>query len=76
MLPTMLEEDRKRAGWSVGQAARRLGVSVEYRGTTDPAILRVVLKIRDVEGGGYRWVPQTAAVVVTPARRGAGADWH
>jgi hypothetical protein len=32
MLPTMLEEDRKRAGWSVGQSAWRLGVSVrEYR---------------------------------------------
>ena len=60
MLPTMLEEDRKRAGWSVGQAARRLGVSVEYRDTTNPAILRVVLKIRDVEGGGYRWVQCSA----------------
>ncbi len=32
MLPTMLENDRKRAGWSVGQAAWRLGMSVrEYR---------------------------------------------
>lgn len=32
MLPTMLEEDRMRAGWSVEQAARRLGVSVRtYR---------------------------------------------
>lgn len=28
MLPTMLENDRTRAGWSVGQAAWRLGVSV------------------------------------------------
>jgi transcriptional regulator with XRE-family HTH domain len=28
----MLEHDRKRAGWSVGEAAWRLGVSVrEYR---------------------------------------------
>jgi DNA-binding XRE family transcriptional regulator len=28
----MPEEDRKRAGWSVGQAAWRLGVSIrEYR---------------------------------------------
>jgi transcriptional regulator with XRE-family HTH domain len=26
-LPTMLAEDRKRAGWTVEQAARRLGVS-------------------------------------------------
>jgi predicted transcriptional regulator len=26
-LPTMLAEDRKRAGWSLGQAAGRLGVS-------------------------------------------------
>jgi predicted transcriptional regulator len=32
MLPTMLEHDRKQAGWSVGQAAWQLGVSVrEYR---------------------------------------------
>ena len=32
MLPTMLEQDRNRAGWSVGQAAWRLGVSIrEYR---------------------------------------------
>jgi hypothetical protein len=32
MLPTMLEQDRKRAGWSVGQAAWRLGVSIrEFR---------------------------------------------
>ena len=32
MLPAMLEHDRTRAGWSVGQAAWRLGVSVrEYR---------------------------------------------
>jgi len=32
MLPMMLEHDRRRAGWSVGQAAWRLGVTVrEYR---------------------------------------------
>ena len=32
MLPTMLEHDRKQAGWSVEHAAWRLGVSVrEYR---------------------------------------------
>ena len=32
MLPAMLEQDRKQAGWSVGQAAWRLGVSIrEYR---------------------------------------------
>jgi hypothetical protein len=32
MFRKMLEEDRKRAGWSVGQAAWRLGVSIrEYR---------------------------------------------
>ncbi|HEX5937145.1 MAG TPA: helix-turn-helix transcriptional regulator [Actinomycetota bacterium] len=31
-LPGMLEHDRKQAGWSVEQAARRLGGSVrEYR---------------------------------------------
>jgi DNA-binding XRE family transcriptional regulator len=32
MLPTMLEHDRKQAGWSVGRAAWELGVSIqEYR---------------------------------------------
>jgi hypothetical protein len=32
MLPTMLAQDRQRAGWSVGQAAWRLGLTVrEYR---------------------------------------------
>ena len=33
MLPTtMLEQDRKRAGWSVGQAAWRLGLTIrEYQ---------------------------------------------
>jgi transcriptional regulator with XRE-family HTH domain len=32
ILPTMLEQDRTGAGWSMGQAAWRLGVSVrEYR---------------------------------------------
>jgi len=32
MLPTMLEHDRKQAGWSVGQAASGLGVRVrDYR---------------------------------------------
>jgi len=32
MLPAMLKDDRRRAGWSVSQAAWRLGVSVrEYR---------------------------------------------
>ena len=32
MLPAMLEQDRKRAGWSVGQASWRLGVGIrEYR---------------------------------------------
>lgn len=32
MLPAMLEHDRTRAGWSVAQAAWRLGVTVrEYR---------------------------------------------
>jgi DNA-binding XRE family transcriptional regulator len=32
MLPTMLKQDRKQAGWSVGQAAWRLGVNIrEYR---------------------------------------------
>jgi hypothetical protein len=60
MLSTMLEEDRNRAGWSVGRSARRLGVSVEYRDTTNPAILRVDLKVTDVEGGGYRWVQCSA----------------
>lgn len=32
MLPAMLENDRTRAGWSVGQAAWRLGITErEYR---------------------------------------------
>ena len=32
MLPTMLEHNRKQAGWSVGRAAWELGVSIrEYR---------------------------------------------
>jgi predicted transcriptional regulator len=32
MLPTMLEQDRRQAGWSVGRLARHLGISVrEYR---------------------------------------------
>ena len=32
MLPTMLAEDRKRAGWSMGQAAWHVGITVrEYR---------------------------------------------
>jgi DNA-binding XRE family transcriptional regulator len=32
MLPAMLEQDRRRAGWSVARAAWELGVSVrEYR---------------------------------------------
>jgi hypothetical protein len=36
LLPKRLEQDRKRAGWSVGQAAWRLGLSVrEYRELTD-----------------------------------------
>ena len=42
MLPKMLAQDRRQAGWSVGQAAWRLGVSVrEYReleaGTRSPS---------------------------------------
>ncbi len=41
MLPATLEQDRKRAGWSVGRAASRLGVSLrEHReieaGTRSP----------------------------------------
>ena len=32
MLPTMLEQDRRRAGWSVAQTAWRLGITArEYR---------------------------------------------
>jgi predicted transcriptional regulator len=32
MLPAILEQDRRQAAWSVGQAAWRLGVTVrEYR---------------------------------------------
>ena len=37
MLPVMLEQDRRRAGWSVEQAARRLSVSVRaYRELEGP----------------------------------------
>lgn len=65
MLPTMLENDRKQMGWSVGRAAWCLGVSIrEYReleagervpswGTWDR-----ICKL-------YGW-PQTFAVTGTP----------
>jgi predicted transcriptional regulator len=64
MLPTMLEQDRKEAGWSVGQAAWRLGVSIrEYReleaGTRWPSS-ETWHRICDVFG----W-PQTFAVTGT-----------
>jgi predicted transcriptional regulator len=59
-LPGMLENGRKRAGWSMGQVAWRLGVSVrEYReleaGTRWPSSL-VWHRICDL----YGW-PQTFA---------------
>jgi DNA-binding XRE family transcriptional regulator len=61
MLPRMLEDDRRRAGWSAGQAAWRLGITVrEYReleaGARDPSfetwdrickLYRVAADIRD-----------------------------
>jgi hypothetical protein len=31
MLPKMLEDDRRRAGWSVGQAEWRLGASIREK---------------------------------------------
>jgi hypothetical protein len=36
MLPAMLEQDWMRAGWSVAQAAWRLGVSVRGTGRSRP----------------------------------------
>jgi hypothetical protein len=45
MLPEMLEQDRRRADWSMGQAAWRLGVSVrEYRELDR----RSITELRDV----------------------------
>jgi hypothetical protein len=41
MLPTMLEDDRRQAGWSVSQAGWRLGVSVrEYWSIDDSAAFK------------------------------------
>jgi hypothetical protein len=31
-------------------------VKCEHRSTSDPALLRVILKVRDGAGGGYWWV--------------------
>jgi hypothetical protein len=46
MLPTMLEEDRRRAGWFAAQAAWRLGVSpVTCR---EPEARRAVAGLRDM----------------------------
>jgi predicted transcriptional regulator len=60
MLPAMLEQDRKRAGWSVGRASWELGVSIrEYReleaGNCSPSFERWDRICRL-----YRW-PQTFA---------------
>jgi hypothetical protein len=55
--PEALEDDRRRSGWSIGQVAWRLGVSVrEYRETTDPALVRAILRVKDGMGGDYWWV--------------------
>ena len=45
-LPSMLEHDRKRAGWSVGQAAWRLGVSI--RGVPGARGRRTLAELGDV----------------------------
>jgi len=37
---------------SAGRQTRRR----EHRGTTDPALLRAILKVRDGAGGDYWWV--------------------
>jgi predicted transcriptional regulator len=60
MLPAMLEQDRKRAGWSVGRASWELGVSIrEYReleaGNCSPSF-----EMWDRICRLYRW-PQTFA---------------
>jgi hypothetical protein len=46
MFRKMLEDDRKRAGWSIGQAAWRLGVSV--RELPGDRGRRAVTELRDV----------------------------
>lgn len=61
MLPTMLDHDRKQAGWSVSQVAWRLGLSVrEYR---ELEAGRSITDIRDVgphlQAVGW---PQTFAI--------------
>jgi hypothetical protein len=44
MLPPMLEQDRKQAGWSVGRAAWELGVNIrEYRKLEDLAPPRTAI---------------------------------
>ena len=48
MLPTMLEDDRRRAGWSVARAAHELGVSIR--------------DYREIEAGGRSLREQFAAV--------------
>jgi hypothetical protein len=41
MLPKMLEHDRKQAGWSVGQAAWRLGQSLDRERPSSPEAVDV-----------------------------------
>ena len=46
MLPAMLEHDRKQAGWSVGQAAWQLGVTVREYGELEAGTS--ITELRDV----------------------------
>ena len=63
MLPTMLEHDRRRSGWSVEQAAWRLGVTIcEYRETRGR---RPLTELRGV-------APDLQSVRLAPDVRGYG----
>jgi hypothetical protein len=74
MLPAILQRDRKQAGWSVGQAAWRLGVIIrEYReieaGDREPS-RGTYERISEL----YGW-PRTFVASVRPAtNRVLGSD--
>ena len=51
MLPTTLEHDRKQAGWSIGQAAGRLGITVREWSCRELETRRPLAELRDVGPG-------------------------